>query len=155
MTNMKTREEAKGAVGSPRVDWSSKLDWNKFKPVFPIQVLQTKEGELYVFVDKAGVIDIRMKQRIWAKLIGPLDAKKPLKEQLEGVGPWMEVEQTKEEMRRVMDRWNSMSEGAFSASVDLSDMLNNEAGVLAAIKSCDRQAVEKVCPNPYIMRRND
>jgi len=86
------------------------------------------------------------------KLIGPLDTEKPLKGQLEGVGPWMKVEQTRDEMLKVKDKWNSIAEGAFIMSVDLSDMLQNEAGVLAAIKSRDREAVEKLCPNPFLIR---
>lgn len=117
---------------------------------FPIRVLQTKEGELYVLVDKAGVATGgRGSRMLWATMMGPLDTEKPLRAQLEGVGLWMKVEQAGDETRKVMDNWNSKTEGAFAASVDLSDLLNNEAQALAAIRSSDRKALEAVCPNPF------
>jgi hypothetical protein len=147
---MKMRDEA--ATGHSRSDWSSKLPLGSVKIPFPIRVLQTKEGELYALVNKAGSAGPRMKQTRWAKIIGPLEAGKPLKEQLEGVGPLMKVEQTREDMKKAMDGWNSKAEGAFEASVDLSDLLNNEAQALAAINSRDRGALERVCPNPYLMK---
>jgi hypothetical protein len=154
MTCKKIMNEATSAMNPARFDWSSKLDQGIVKPAFPIRVLATKEGELYVSVTKAGISSFRMRQTLWMKIIGPLDLQTPLKEQLEGVGPWMKVEQTKDEMRKAKDSWDSKAkgEGAFVASVDLSDMLQNEAGVLTAIASRDKKALEQLCPNPFLMR---
>lgn len=154
MTQMKKHGETAGAMGPPRADWPSRLDSDKARIPFIVRVLQTKEGELYVLADKAGAAaGGRGSRTLWAAVMGPLDPGKPLKEQLEGLGPWMRVDQTREEMQKAMDSWNSKAEGAFVASVDLPDMLGNEAGVLAAIKSRDREALERLCPNPYIMKK--
>ncbi len=147
----KTMNRTTSAKDSPKFDWSSKLDLGKVKPTFPIRILQTQNGELYISVTKAGITAYRMRQTLWMKIIGPLEPEKPLKGQLEEVGPWMKVEQTREDMLKVKDKWNSLSEGAFVISVDLSDMLQNESGVLAAIKSRDRGAVENLCPNPFLI----
>ena len=143
--------EAGRAIISERFEWFSRLGLSKEKIKFPIRVLHTSEGELFVLVDKACVADTgRGSRTLWARMIGPLDKEKSLKVQLEGVGPRMEIGQTKEETQKVMASWDSKTKGAFIASVDLTDLLANKAKALAAIKLYDRKALERVCPNPYL-----